>query len=87
MFSNLPPNTYHVSVEAQGFPPFASDVDVRSAVPITFRRDGARRHDRIVQVVGHAEDLVERDPTAHTDVDQSLIAKLPLESTSLASTR
>src|SRR5206468_6492601 len=32
---------------------------------------------------GHAEDLVEHDPTAHTDLDQSLIAKLPLESTSL----
>ena len=33
-----------------------------------------------VEVVGHAEDLLERDPTAHTDVDQSLIAKLPIES-------
>ena len=35
-----------------------------------------------VDVVGHAEDLLERDPTAHTDIDQSLIAKLPLESSS-----
>ena len=35
-----------------------------------------------VEVVGHAEDLLERDPTAHTDIDQSLIAKLPLESSS-----
>ena len=26
-----------------------------------------------VEVVGHAEDLIERDPTAHTDIDQSLI--------------
>ena len=33
-----------------------------------------------VDVVGHAEDLLERDPTAHTDIDQSLIAKLPIES-------
>ena len=33
-----------------------------------------------VDVVGHAEDLVERDPTAHTDIDQSLISKLPMES-------
>jgi hypothetical protein len=31
-------------------------------------------------VVGHAEDLLERDPTAHTDIDQSLIDKLALES-------
>src|SRR5205085_9287561 len=35
-----------------------------------------------VDVVGHAEDLLERDPSAHTDVDQSLIAKLPIESSS-----
>src|SRR5262249_18308463 len=35
-----------------------------------------------VQVVGHTEDLFERDPSAHTDIDQSLIAKLPLETAS-----
>ena len=40
-----------------------------------------RRDDR-VEVVGHAEDLLERDPTAHTDIDQSLIAKLPIETSS-----
>src|SRR5205814_9645856 len=33
-------------------------------------------------VVGHAQDLLERSPTAHTDVDQSLIAKLPIETSS-----
>ena len=32
-----------------------------------------------VEVVGHAEDLLERDPTAHTDIDQSLIERLPIE--------
>jgi hypothetical protein len=35
-----------------------------------------------VQVVGHTEDLLERDPTAHTDIDQTLISRLPLESSS-----
>ncbi len=83
VFSNLPPNSYHVSVEAQGFLPFARDVDVRSAVPITFDialvLAGATSN---VEVVGHAEDLTERDPTAHTDIDQSLMSKLPLESSS-----
>src|SRR5438309_9110647 len=33
-FSNLAPNPYHVSVEAQGFQPLARDVDVRTGVPI-----------------------------------------------------
>jgi carboxypeptidase family protein len=82
-FSNLPPNPYHLSVAAQGFKTLDRDVDVRSGVPITadltLALEGATSS---VDVVGHAEDLLERDPTAHTDIDQSLIAKLPLESSS-----
>src|SRR5476649_116125 len=82
VFSNLPPNPYHLSVEAQGFQTLQHDVDVRSAVPIdmdlTLALAGATDS---VQVVGHA-DLVERDPTAHTDVDRSLIERMPLESSS-----
>src|SRR5579862_8568689 len=81
VFRNLPPNPYHIEVIAQGFQSLQRDVDVRSAVPIdlalTLALEGATA---TVQVVGHAEDLLERDPTAHTDIDQSLIAKLPIES-------
>jgi hypothetical protein len=81
MFRNLPPNGYHLEVKAEGFSTFASDVDVRSGVPIevpvAMTLAGASE---AVQVVGHAEDLVERDPTAHTDVDQSLITRIPVES-------
>jgi hypothetical protein len=83
VFSNLAPNPYHVSVDAQGFKAFERDVDVRTALPITFDISlalaGATSN---VEVVGHVEDLTERDPTAHTDIDQSLISKLPLESSS-----
>jgi hypothetical protein len=82
-FSNLAPNSYHVSVAAQGFKALERDLDVRSGVPITvdltLALEGATS---TVDVVGHAEDLLERDPTAHTDIDQSLIARLPLESSS-----
>ena len=82
-FSNLPPNTYHVAISAQGFQPFERDVDVRTGVPITVDialvLAGATS---TVEVVGHSEDLLERDPTAHTDIDQSLISRLPLESSS-----
>ena len=38
VFGNLPPNPYHIAVEAQGFQRFERDVDVRSA-----RADRARR--------------------------------------------
>src|SRR4051812_42147892 len=33
VFSNLPPNPYHISVVAQGFQPLEKDVDVRGGVP------------------------------------------------------
>jgi hypothetical protein len=81
VFRNLPPNPYHLSVEAQGFKTLERDVDVRSAVPIDVELQlqlaGATES---VQVVGHAEDLLERDPSAHTDIDQSLIERLAVES-------
>src|SRR6266516_1731655 len=81
VFSNLPPNPYHISFEAQGFQKLERDVDIRTAVPITvdltLALAGATSS---VEVVGHAEDLLERDPTAHTDIDQSLIERLPIES-------
>ena len=80
VFRNLPPNPYHLSIMAQGFQTLDRDVDVRTSVPIdldlTLALAGATAS---VEVVGHA-DLLERDPTAHTDVDASQIAKLPLDS-------
>jgi len=77
VFRNLPQNPYHVAVDAQGFQKLEKDVDVRSGVPIdldlTLKLEGATTS---VDVVGHAQDLIERDPTAHTDIDQSVIDKL-----------
>ena len=82
-FSNLAPNPYHISVQAEGFQPLERDVDVRSGVPITLDLTLALASaTAAVDVVGHAEDLLERDPTAHTDIDQSLIARLPIETSS-----
>jgi hypothetical protein len=81
VFRNLPPNNYHVSVAAQGFQSLERDVEVRTSVPMDLDLTLALAGETTeVQVVGHTEDLLERDPTAHTDIDQSLIRKLPLES-------
>ena len=83
VFNNLPPNPYHVSVEVEGFQKLERDVDVRGGVPIMLDLTLAlAAATSAVEVVGHAEDLLERDPTAHTDIDQSLIAKLPIETSS-----
>ena len=81
VFNNLPPNPYHLTVEVQGFDKLERDVEVRAGGPmtvdVTLVLAGAVAS---IDVVGHTEDLLERDPTAHTDIDQSLIARLPLES-------
>src|SRR5207247_8889860 len=70
VFRNLARNPYHITVTAQGFTPLERDVTVRTGVPIdldlTLALAGAQQS---VEVVGHAEDLLERDPTAHTDID------------------
>jgi hypothetical protein len=79
-FTNLPPNPYHVSVKVDGFQSLDRDVDVRSGVPITLDLAlSLATAETTVEVVGHAEDLLERDPSAHTDIDQGLIARLPVE--------
>ena len=79
IFNNLPANLYHLTVAVQGFTTVERDIDVRLAVPI----DASLKLDvgltESVSVVGHAEDLLERDPSAHTDVDSSRIARMPLE--------
>jgi hypothetical protein len=80
VFRNLPPNPYHITVSAQGFETVAQDVDVRTAIPIT--ADLAMKvagTSQTVEVVGKA-DLLEADPSAHTDIDQSRVDKLPIES-------
>ena len=82
-FTNLPPNPYHIAIAIQGFAPYEGDVDVRSGVPIEFnialKLAGTTSS---VEVSGHTADVLERDPTAHTDVDQSLISKMVVDSSS-----
>ncbi|MDR3747294.1 MAG: TonB-dependent receptor [Acidobacteriota bacterium] len=82
-FPNLPLNPYHLSVSIPGFAPYAQDVDVRSAVAlslkITLQIAGTAEN---VTVKGEASDLLENDPTFHSDLDRSLFDKLPLESSS-----
>ncbi len=82
VFRNVPPNTYQLEIAADGFAPVRRDVEVRTAVPIDLPITLAlAAQTTSVEVVG-TSDLVERDPTAHTDIDQSLIQTLPLEAVS-----
>ena len=81
-FRNLPPNPYHLDINAQGFTTTLRDVSVRSSVPIDLPITLALAGEATtVDVVGTGQ-MVERDPTAHTDIDQSLMQTLPIESSS-----
>ncbi len=79
---NVPFNPYHLTVLGRGFAPYSQDIDVRSVVPvnlnITLTVGGASES---VTVEAGAADLLENDPTFHSDIDQALFDKLPLEST------
>jgi Carboxypeptidase regulatory-like domain len=82
-FSNVPFNPYHLTVTAPGFASHAQDVEVRSSVPINLKIPlQISSSAETVTVQGEAGDLLENDPTFHTDVDRSLFDKLPLESAS-----
>jgi Carboxypeptidase regulatory-like domain/TonB-dependent Receptor Plug Domain len=79
---NVPFNPYHLGVSAAGFAPYAQDVDVRSLVPLNVKvglKVGASSE---VVTVESGGDLIENDPTFHTDVDKAIVDRLPLESAS-----
>jgi hypothetical protein len=81
-FTNLPFNPYHLSVSMTGFAAYSQDVEVRSTVPITLKNAlGVGGASAVVDVTAGAE-LVESDPTFHTDLDRDSFSKLPLESQS-----
>jgi hypothetical protein len=80
-FTGVPPNPYHVSIEAPGFEAAQKDVEVRSTVPVTLNVTlTIAVAATSVEVHSDIADAIENVPTAHTDVDANLIAKLPQQS-------
>ena len=81
-FTNVPFNPYHMTVAAAGFAPYAQDVEVRSSVPLDVQIKLQVEASSTSVTVEAGGDLIENDPIAHTDLDQNLFDKLPLESQS-----
>ena len=81
-FTNVPFNPYHMTVTAEGFAQYAQDVEVRSVVPATVKISLTVAGGKATVTVESAGDLVENDPTFHSDIDKGLFDKLPLESAS-----
>ncbi len=83
-FTNVPFNSYHLTVAVTGFNSYAQDVDVRSTVPtnVQIALNVGSAATTTVTVEANGGDLVENESTFHTDVDQGIIDRLPLESAS-----
>lgn len=76
--SNLPPNPYHLEITAEGFAVFAEDVSIRSALPIqVIAKLDVAGSSTSVNVEAGGSDLIEVDPSAHTDVDRNQLQKIP----------
>jgi len=82
-FSNVPFNPYHLTVTATGFNSYSQDVDVRSSVPVAVQISlNIGTAATSITVEANGGDLVEKDPSFHTDVDTALTDRMPLESQS-----
>jgi len=82
-FTNVPFNPYHMTVTATGFAPYAQDIEVRSGVPLKVEaalKIGTAA--TTVNVTENGGDLIENEPTFHSDIDRNLFDRTPLESSS-----
>ena len=79
-FNNVPPNNYQLSVAASGFEAAAQNVSVRTAVPISVKIPlSVESTTATVTVTGmNAADALENVSSSHTDVDQTLIQRMPV---------
>ena len=76
--NNIPPNPYHLEVSAPGFSVFAQDVEIRNAIPVRLKATLALAGSQTtVNVEAAGADILENDPSAHVDVDRSLMLKIP----------
>jgi hypothetical protein len=76
--TNIPPNPYRLQVNASGFGTFSQEVEIRNSLPIQVKPTLAVAGTRTeVTVEATAATIVENDPSAHVDVDRSLMLKIP----------
>ncbi len=80
-FTNVPPNQYHMEVNLSGFATYEQDVAVRGSVPVNLpvQLALAGTTTNVIVEAGGA-DLLENVPYAHSDVDTTTLAKLPITS-------
>lgn len=79
-FSNVPQNNYQLTVSASGFGAVSQSLAVRTAVPISLNIPLTVGGVSNEMTVESSAANIENIPTTHTDVDQSLIKRLPVRS-------
>src|SRR5438067_9996076 len=80
-FDNVPPNNYQLVVSAIGFAPATQTLTVRTTVPVTLKVPlDLTSATATVTVSSSAANIIENIATTHTDVDQTLINRLPVRS-------
>jgi hypothetical protein len=81
--TNIPFNTYRLTITANTLATFTQTVDLQSFVPVTANAAlQVAGTSTTVEVTTSNSDMVEADPVGHTDVDRDLFSKIPLESLS-----
>ncbi len=81
-FSNVPFNPYRINVSANGFSNLSQSFEIRSVVGTNLKLVLQIATANQTVTVEASGDLVETDPTFHTDVDRDLFIKVPMESQS-----
>jgi hypothetical protein len=81
-FPNVPFNPYHLTVTAAGFAPYEKEIEVRSTVPLDLKISLTVAGTTTTVTVEAAGELLETQPTFHTDVDRRWFDRIPLESQS-----
>ena len=81
-FSNVPFNTYRIRVSANGFAPLSQTLGIQSVVGTSLKLELKIAGASQTVTVESTGDLVETDPTFHTDVDRDMFIKVPMESLS-----
>src|SRR5579862_2447958 len=80
-FTNVPYESYHMTVSMKGFGTFVHDVGVHSATPVSVPVQlSVKAASETVQVT--SEDLINRNANMDTDIDRKAFAEIPLESQS-----
>jgi hypothetical protein len=80
-FDNVPPNNYQLKASAPGFSSEQQSLVVRASVPISVKVPLAvTTASETVTISSDAAQALENTSTTHTDVDQTLMTRLPVRS-------